>query len=607
MADKITLTSGSYDGRYMQLVCTQTKDVATNKSTISWTLSSIGGSDPHYSTGPTSVTINGTTVYYKDRVKWDDRVFPAAKGSTSGTITVDHNGDGKKSISVSMTTAIYTGTTSTSSDTWTLDSIPRQATITSAPDFTDLDNPTITYSNPAGNAVTSVEACISLTGAVDDIAYRAISKTGSTYTFPLTDAERNVLRNATVNTRTVYFYVRTYIGSVRYLFSVARTLTIAESQYTKPSVSMIVTLNNSSLPSAFSGLYIQGKSKVNVSLSATGKYGANIQSYSASIDGKAYSGNPITSDAIQNSGSIKIVGYAKDSRGFTGSTEQTISVVEYSKPQVIPIGSENSILCYRSDGNGKRVGNSTSVWIKAKRSYYSLSGKNGCKLQWRWKLATAAWNDSQHTWNILIASTAAATTEYNALLPSVVFDLKNAYTIQIRAIDDIGEYDIKTLEVPTQDVALHLGKGGKNVSIGTYCDTTDPYTFYSKWKAKFDSDVYIGGTKVSNHVVDEGTSSPWKYRKWNNGTVELWCSTTTAYANTNVLSKTLKYPFTLIEVVCANGTLNSYGDNLAAPLHWNLKLDRRLDECTVWVHTPAGGFTSSSTVDASVYIVGRWK
>ena len=484
MAGTFTLTSGSYDGRYMQLVCTQTKDVATNKSTISWTLSSIGGSDPHYSTGPTSVTINGTTVYYKDRVKWDDRVFPAAKGSTSGTITVDHNGDGKKSISVSMTTAIYTGTTSTSSDTWTLDSIPRQATITSAPDFTDLDNPTITYSNPAGSAVAALDACISFTGAKDDIAYRAISEAGSSYTFTLTDAERKVLRNNTTGpSRSVIFYVRTIIGGVMYHSTLSKTLTIKESNDTKPSVSMSVTLNNSSLPSAFSGLYIQGKSKVNVSLSATGKYGANIQSYSASIDGKAYSGNPITSDAIQNSGSIKIVGYAKDSRGFTGSTEQTISVVEYSKPQVIPIGSENSILCYRSDGNGKRVGNSTSVWIKAKRSYYSLSGKNGCKLQWRSKKATESWNDG-HSWNNLIASTATTTDEYNALIPGT-FDLKESYTIQIMAIDDIGESDIKTFEIPTQDVALHLGKGGKNVAIGTYCDYAQEHTFHSEWDATF--------------------------------------------------------------------------------------------------------------------------
>lgn len=584
------------------------QDIANNRTQISWSCG-LTSSHKFYSNAVkmSAFYINGTMVYGGGT--YSNFTAEGEQQIASGTLWISHDSDGTKTFSISSFTGwLYSNHNySSSGDDFTLTAIPRQATITAAPNFTDLDNPTISYSNPAGNAVTSVEACISLTGALDDIAYRAISKTGSTYTFPLTDTERNVLRNATVNTRTVYFYVRTYIGSVRYLSSVARTLTIAESQYTKPSVSMSVTLNNSSLPSAFSGLYIQGKSKVNVSLSATGKYNATISSYSASIDGKSYSGSQITSDAIQNSGSRKIVGYAKDSRGFTGSTEQTISVVEYSKPLVIPVGSENSILCYRSDGNGKRVGNSTSVWVKAKRSYYSVSGKNKCALQWRRKLATAAWNDSQHTWSNLIASTATTTNEYNALIPSAVFDLKNAYTIQIRAIDDIGEYDIKTLEVPTQDVALHLGAGGKNVAIGTYCDTSDPYTFYSKWKAKFDSDVYIGGTKVSNHVVDEGTSSPWKYRKWNNGIVELWCSTTTTYANSNVMTKDLAYPFTIVETICGIGTLNSYGGNLAASLHWNLKIATESDKCIVLVHNTAGGFTTTSTIYASVYIVGRWK
>lgn len=129
MASSITLKSSSYDGRYMQLVCEQTsKSSANNTSTIKWTLSTIGGNANYYSTGATTVVINGTTVYSKSRVAWSDKTFPASIGSTSGTLTVTHTNDGSKSISVSLTTAIYTSTTSTKSGTWTLDNIPRYAT-----------------------------------------------------------------------------------------------------------------------------------------------------------------------------------------------------------------------------------------------------------------------------------------------------------------------------------------------------------------------------------------------------------------------------------------------------------------------------------------------
>ena len=131
MAKSITLKSSSYDGRYMTLVCTQTSNGgAKNTSTIKWTLTTTGGNSKYYSTGATTVIINGTTVYSKSRTAWDSYTFPASVGSKSGEIIVEHKDDGSKSIDVSFSTAIYTSTISTYSDTWELDSIPRYATST---------------------------------------------------------------------------------------------------------------------------------------------------------------------------------------------------------------------------------------------------------------------------------------------------------------------------------------------------------------------------------------------------------------------------------------------------------------------------------------------
>jgi len=185
----------------------------------------------------------------------------------------------------------------------------------------------------------------------------------------------------------------------------------------------------------------------------------------------------------------KWYGFASDSRELLGSAEQQINVIAYAKPLVIPLANENAILCYRSDGNGIRTGTSTSVWIKAARSYYKVTTngtqKNFCALQWRRKLATEDWNDSTHLWSDLLTKSNLSADHYSGLLSGVVFDLQKAYTVQIRVIDDVGEADTKTLEVPTRDVALHLGKGGKNVSIGSFCDYSEDYTFYSAWKAIF--------------------------------------------------------------------------------------------------------------------------
>lgn len=103
-----TYTSSKYDGRYMQLTITESTDAASNSSTLTWTLTSAGGASNYYTIGETTVSINGTTVYHKDRTYWDSYEFPAKKGSTSGTLKIVHNSDGTKSnVYVSFKTRVY--------------------------------------------------------------------------------------------------------------------------------------------------------------------------------------------------------------------------------------------------------------------------------------------------------------------------------------------------------------------------------------------------------------------------------------------------------------------------------------------------------------------
>jgi hypothetical protein len=485
------------------------QNVAANKTTIQWSCGVTCGHDfKSNAIKMSAVTINGVQVYgggkYSNFNKGTHTI-------ASGTMEIQHGSDGKKTFSVaSFTGWLYSNHNySSSGGSFALTDIPRKATITAASDFTDLENPSISFSNPGGF---TMDVWLEPNPVGDHLCVKnGIPNTGQ-YTWTLTDAERDELRNHCAGSDgksecTIRVGLYTHIGSTTDADYKDKKFTIKESDATRPAVSMVVTLNNGDLDSKFDGMYIQGKSKVDVKLSATGKYNAKINSYSATVDGVGYSSQEFTSKVIQSSGNLDIIGYAKDSREFTGSTKQPINVIAYSKPLVIPLGSENAIHCYRSDGNGKRTGNSTSVWVKAKRSYYDLSQKNTCALQYRVKPVSHEWDDSVHIWKDLIPSS-ATTDEYNALIPGV-FELKQSYTVQIRAIDSLKEHDIKTFEVPTQDVALHLGKGGKNVSIGTYCDYSEERTFYSDWKAIFGGGVCIGdsNTTLKDYilsVVNEG-------------------------------------------------------------------------------------------------------
>ena len=102
-----TWKSNTYDGRYLRLTITETIDPINNKSTLAWTLESIGGNSTYYTIGTTTIKINGTQVYYKKQTEWDSYEFPAKKGSVSGTIDVTHDSNGAKTIDVDFSTRVY--------------------------------------------------------------------------------------------------------------------------------------------------------------------------------------------------------------------------------------------------------------------------------------------------------------------------------------------------------------------------------------------------------------------------------------------------------------------------------------------------------------------
>lgn len=509
------MASGSFTGttsnQYItpKITWSASKNIAGNYSDVTATLTYSRTNSGFTTSGrfSGSITIDGTKT--NDALVDGEAQISITQNSNTfamkATKKVYHDADGAKKITISATGSLSGSslTSTTISKEVTLDTIPRAATLTSAPNFNDHGNPVIQYSNPAGNSATSLMACISLTGGKDDVAYRDVTKTGTSYTFNLTEAERNVLRKATSSSsRKLYFYLRTRFGTTTYYSKKEVTFSVVEDENSKPSITMTATLDNSSLPSEFDDMCIQGKSRYDVSLSAEGKYSASIASLYAVADGVTYNLSSLKTNVLNRSGNVDIVGHVKDTRGFTNSTSKTISVIPYSKPLVVPIEGELAIYCYRSDGNGVKVGNSTSVWIKAKRTYYSVEGKNQCALQWRRKQTAEEWNDSVHEWKELIPKTDTTTSEYDALISGEVFDLKKSYTVQIRAFDDIGEYDLKTIDIPTEDVALHLGKGGKNVTVGGYCDCSKEHTFRSVWDAYFDEEVYIKGQKLEEYILN---------------------------------------------------------------------------------------------------------
>lgn len=326
MALSGSIKTNSYSGRYYTLSWTATQSISSNTSTIIWTIKTAGGKASWYAERTLKAVINGKTVYSKT-----NRVERYAGTVTSGTTTIEHNIDGTKSFSLSIKVACYTESVNLSaSGTATLNSIPRMATIVSAPSFTDEDNPVIKYSNPVGATVTSLQACISLTGSNDDVAYRDIPTDSTSYTFELTDDERTVLRNATAtaNSRTVTFYIRTVIGEESHHSTLDATLSIVNCS---PTLSPSVVDINSNM------IALTGNSNVLVKYKSNAKYAINA----AALKGASIASVKVTSGGVSNttetgtfagvtSGQFEFS--ATDTRGNTTTRTITKTLIEYLTP-----------------------------------------------------------------------------------------------------------------------------------------------------------------------------------------------------------------------------------------------------------------------------------
>lgn len=493
MANTFLLETAKNQGRYLYLTLTQTADISTNTSTINWTLTATGGSSNYYATGATTVIINNTEVYFKKRVPWSDKVFPAAKGSVSGSLKVEHNTDGSLTIPVSLSTAIQVAEISTVSGDWTLDSIPRGANILSAPDFNDEENPTITYENKIGTNVDTLQACITFDGSNADIAYRDISKTGTSYTFNLTDAERKVLRKGVTSgiRRKLKFCIKSVIGeNVFYSKSDEKTLTLVNAT---PSVEpTIIDTNTRAIElTGNPNTIIKGYNSVKVVANATAKKEATIISYNLYNGSKTISTAEGYFDYVENN---YFYIQAVDSRGWSITIEKSIPMIDYIK-----------LTCNLSSSIELTGGTNAAITLNISGNYFNDSfgaKSNTLSIKYRYKTKGGSYGDWIDTTDEITYSNGGY--QLKEIIPDL--DYQKTYIVQAIAYDAVYYGGITSAENTLKAI---------------------PVFDWSSSDFNFNVPVSIEGYQLADYVIEQGTSSmgandTWHWSKWKNGKAECY-------------------------------------------------------------------------------------
>ena len=406
--------------------------------------------------------------------------YTLPKGTTKTildkTITVKHKDDGSGTVKVRtwMDTGISAGEV-TKSQTITLESIARASEISSASDVTLQKAVSVKWTPKSASfryvLVFKLGGWSHTTEAIHPNKTSAYTYTG--YSLPLEIAKQ--ITGAKSGTMTVMLYTYSDTAAAKQVGSADSAtfkVTIPDIADVRPGVEMSLAAV-SSLGEAFSRLYIQGKSKVKATLKGNGQYGATIKALSMKVEGVSYdSGDSYTSGYLTKYGTVTVYGYATDSRGFTGSASKEITVIAYSKPQILPAAGESEVVAVRCDAQGNPSDSGTYLKIKARRSYSKVeSGSkqyNRCKIRYRYKLESAA---SYSAWATILAGDSLGSDEIvtGALLGGVLA-VDSTYLVQVQAIDDVGEHGYTTITIPTDRVYMHRDSKKRALAFGKYIE-----------------------------------------------------------------------------------------------------------------------------------------
>lgn len=457
---------------------TATQSIANNTSTISWNIKVSTGSGGYVVVSEIRAKIAGEEVYYRSH----DNHTNGYNGTqiASGTKTITHNTDGTKSVSMSIEAGIYQWAINKSgSNTFTLDTIPRASSITSASNKTLGNACSIKWTPNASTFKYKVKFSLGSWSYTTPSFISPASTSEYTYddyTLPLDVAKQ--LPNATTGTMTAYLY--TYNSSGTQIGSTAsKTFTVTVPSSIKPSISSVSAelVNSNSVINGW-GVAVAGYTKVKVSASASGSYSSTISSftisggYSTTQNGASLA---YTGGVISSSGSKTFTVVAKDSRGRSSDSKSATAITfyAYSKPTV------SSFTVARSSSNAKKV------VVKANWTFSSVNSKNAATATLYYKKSS---NTSWTTYGTIAKNTNVTLTND--------FEETSSYNFKVVVTDSLSNSAQEEGFVSTIEVTMDFRAGGKGLGIGKIAESDN-------LEIAFDT-IFMGNVYIQN---DDGTKT----------------------------------------------------------------------------------------------------
>lgn len=546
-----TFTKAGDKGYGLKLVLTENStSVTANTSSVSYSFSITRGGTGFYASQPFSwnITIGGQTIAisnFKFQISTSD---PAEQLIKSGTVTVAHASDGKKTMSFSVSTPDASGISSTYGPTamsmtggWALTTIPRASTVTAA--NANIGSATTIKISRASAAFTHT-----LTYAFGSLKGTIATKTGDTtlsWTVPTSfyaQIPKAKSGKCTITCQT--FSGSTAIGTKTAEFQAQVSAASA------PAVTGTVADTNT-LTRSLTGdslVMVRYFSKALCTISAQGKNSATITQ--KKIGETVVTGTTRTISGIEVDG---VTFSATDSRGFTTRVNKTFSLVPYVKltangtvKRDSPTGSTGKLTFQGNYFNASFGAQSNALTVK-----YRLQPEGGTYGDWQ-------------TVNVTLEGNT-----YRGAVSLTELDYRKAYGVQVQAADKLMTTTADLTLLPgtpvfdwgKSDFRFHVPviAGGRTVQVNS--DGGIPVLYLSR------DDNILGGVALSNstnrlylfsraastgkdenyvidpadpnlaaaksyylltskiapdYVIATGATNGWRWRKWKSGLAECW-------------------------------------------------------------------------------------
>lgn len=444
--------------------------IENNTSTVSWQLWLERASSwayDLYNESLAEVEINGQSTL-NQYVSFDLRNNDWVRFG-SGTLTIPHNDDGTKSISISarLTNVADMGDISRFSGTVNLSTIPRASTIRSV-SSTELGK-TITVSIDKKAAAFRHQVWWSVNGS-DWIDLGRNHDTSVQFTVPIEYANR--ITNS--DTGTVDVCVRTLQGDTtigRDVYLNGTSILVPKNIV--PTLESVTAVERTAKVAEIipKGHFVKGKSTIRLeAVGAKGAYGSSIVSTELTL------GNLVVRSSqgdfpANNSGTVTAVAKVTDSRGRTATKSIQINIVDYYAPKIL------EFLANRA-GNG--TNKTIMSTVLANISPLIVNGSNinryNLKIQYSEK-GTNRWIDAV---NLSNETTEVINRQINS---GAFYALDKSYNLRLVIQDRVSDIVDSVLTVRSSEVLVALGDGrigfGGFPELKKHCEFFKPATMHN--------------------------------------------------------------------------------------------------------------------------------